>query len=44
MIPKDTFSNLYLGLYQAKNEKEGRIVHGSGLDCPEALGGPSARA
>jgi hypothetical protein len=34
MIPNDTFTNLYLRIYQAKNVKEGRTVRGSGSDCP----------
>jgi hypothetical protein len=44
MIPKDTFSNLYLEIYQAENEKEGQTIRGSGPDCPNAPGRPSARA
>jgi hypothetical protein len=44
MIPKDTFSNLYLGIYQAENEKEGWTVRRSRSDCPDAPGGLSARA
>jgi hypothetical protein len=43
MIPKDTFSNLYLGIYQAENEKEGWTVRRSRSDCPDALGGLSAQ-
>jgi hypothetical protein len=41
MIPKDTFTNLYLGIYHAENVKEGRTVRGSGLDCPVAPCGSS---
>jgi hypothetical protein len=44
MIPKDTFANLYLELYQAKIKKEGRIVRGNGPDCPASPGRLSARA
>jgi hypothetical protein len=44
MIPKDTFANLYLELYQAKIKKGGRTVRGKGPDCPVAPGGLSAKA
>jgi hypothetical protein len=44
MIPKDTFSNLNLGIYQDEKEKEGRMVRGGGPDYPSAPGGLSARA
>jgi hypothetical protein len=43
MIPKDTYSNLYLGLYQAEIEKAGRTVRGSASDYPATPGGPSVR-
>jgi hypothetical protein len=42
MIPKDTYSNLYLRIYQAEIEKANQTVRGSGPDCPAALGGLSA--
>jgi hypothetical protein len=42
MIPKDTFANLYLELYQAKIKKGGQTVHGNGPDSPAAPGGLSA--
>jgi hypothetical protein len=44
MIPKDTFANLYLELYQAKIKKGGWTVRGNGPDCPVAPGGLSAKA
>jgi hypothetical protein len=49
MIPKDTYSNLYLRIYQAEFEKVGRTARGSRPDCPRYLAdrppplqGPSA--
>jgi hypothetical protein len=44
MIPKDTFENLYLELFQAKIKKGGRTVRGNQLDHPAAPGGLSARS
>jgi hypothetical protein len=44
MIPKDTFANLYLELYQAKIKNGGRTVRDNGPDCLAAPGGLSARA
>jgi hypothetical protein len=44
MIPKESYSNLYLEIYQAEMEKVGWTVRGSGPACPAAPGGPSAGA
>jgi hypothetical protein len=44
MIPKYTFANLYLELYQAKIKKGGRTIRGNGPDRPAAPGGLFARA
>jgi hypothetical protein len=44
MIPKDSYSNLYLRIYQAEKKKAGRTVRHSGPDCPVVPGGPSVGA
>jgi hypothetical protein len=44
MIPKDSYSNLYLGIYQAEIKKAGRTVRDSGSDCPAVPSGLSAGA
>jgi hypothetical protein len=44
MIPKSSYSNLYLGIYQAEKKEAGQTVRGSGPDCLAVPGGMSAGA